>query len=158
MLPCRPLYPAANPPPVPRYIADSVSHLLPATHSVQVEVNDPEGGVIWKRARVRAHRHLHGQTISFTACVNGDEDFIERFNARDEGKEWRRTLTPSPLTVHPLSFTLRPSPFTLALTCAMKSAVVKSESHTADHLSRGSVCPARDWAISSLWSSVSACR
>jgi len=64
----------------------------PIGSSVQVEVNDPDGGVTWQRARVRSHRHLYGQTTSFTACVNGDEEFIERFNARDEGKEWRRLM------------------------------------------------------------------
>ena len=30
--------------------------------------------------------------LSFVACVDGDEDFLETFTYRDEGREWRRVM------------------------------------------------------------------
>ena len=60
--------------------------------TVYVEVAAEEGKVVWQPAQVRAHRHLNGAVVSFTACINKDEQFIERFSYRQEGKEWRRAM------------------------------------------------------------------
>ena len=46
---------------------------------------------MWRPAVVRTH--VKGASPkSFTACVDNDEEFIERFTSQDEGKEWRRMM------------------------------------------------------------------
>ena len=54
---------------------------------IHVEVAEEEGGALsWKPAKVR-EVFPSGR---FSACVNGEEDFVEEFGAEDEGGEWKR--------------------------------------------------------------------
>jgi len=53
---------------------------------LEVEVAEDDGSSAWKSAEVR-------ELVSaskFSACVDNDEDFIEEYSLKEEGKEWRR--------------------------------------------------------------------
>ena len=94
----------------------------PVGGAIVVEVALPDGRTQWKPAEVRSHvsppaaapnggggkRKQPGggaasggsgsqprgsqPPLSFVACVDGDEDFLETFTYRDEGREWRRVM------------------------------------------------------------------
>jgi len=59
---------------------------------VLVEV-DEDSKLVWKPATVRSHlvaKNTYG--MSFMVAIDGKDKPLERFTAREEGKEWRRLM------------------------------------------------------------------
>ena len=70
--------------------------LPPIGTTVMVEVaEEEESSVRWLPAEVRAWQTeatAAGEHATFSACINGDEGFIEQYSRADEGVEWRRVM------------------------------------------------------------------
>ena len=76
------------------YLQSTPKTRLPAVGEViEVEVQEPmapegEGPIVWKTAKVLQHL----SALSFKACINDDEDFLQVFHQCQERVEWRRHL------------------------------------------------------------------